>query len=188
MNQSRDKIIYAAAELMKQKSYRKISVAELCEKAGINRSTFYRNFEDIYDMVEKIPKELLRKLEEFGLDCFSVNSDASEEDMFSFLIGAISIKDTFLTFADKNGNYEIMSDLIRILIEKGKTLFDPDGEKGFNFIDIFGYSALIYFIFNFVNNGNILSDEFIQPLVSYSVQIYKHYGIEWKKNGEEYEK
>ena len=62
MNQSRDKIINAAAELMKEKNYRKISVAEICEKAGINRSTFYRNFEDVYDMVEKLPQELLRKL------------------------------------------------------------------------------------------------------------------------------
>lgn len=81
MNKSRDKIIYAAAELMKEKSYRKISVAEICEKAGINRSTFYRNFKDVYDMVEKLPQELLRKLEEFGLDCIGVNSDASQEDM-----------------------------------------------------------------------------------------------------------
>lgn len=185
MNQSRDKIIYAAAELMKEKSYRKISVAEICEKAGINRSTFYRNFKDVYDMVEKLPQELLRKLEEFGLDAFLANSNTSLEEMISFLIGAVSIKDTFLTFADRNGNYDFMSDLIKILIEKGKTLIDPDGGKDFNFIDVFGYSALIYFIFNFVNNGNVLSDAFIQPLIGYSVQIFKHYGIEWKIYGGE---
>ncbi|MGN1443414.1 MAG: TetR/AcrR family transcriptional regulator [Acutalibacteraceae bacterium] len=180
MNPSRDKIIYAAAELMKEKSYRKISVSEICEKAGINRSTFYRNFEDVYDMVEKAPHELLRKLEEFGLDCFSVNSEASQEEMFSFLIGALSLKDTFLTFSDRNGNYEFMLDLIKILIEKGKALFNPDGKNDFNFIDIFGYTALLYFIFNFVNNGNILTDTFTQPLIEYSVEIFKHYGIEWK--------
>lgn len=126
MNQSRDKIIYAAAELMKEKSYRKISVAQICEKAGINRSTFYRNFEDVYDMVGKLPQELLRKLEEFGLDAFLPNSNVSLEKVFSFLIGAVSMKDTFLTFADKNGNYEFMPDIISIMVEKGKTLFDPE--------------------------------------------------------------
>ncbi|MGN1347507.1 MAG: TetR/AcrR family transcriptional regulator [Acutalibacteraceae bacterium] len=180
MNKSRDKIINAAAELMKEKSYRKISVAEICKKAGINRSTFYRNFEDVYDMVEKAPNELLRKLEELGIDCFSINSDASKKEMFSFLIGAVSLKDTFFTFADRNGSYEFVSALIKILIEKGKVLFNPDGENDFNFIDIFGYTALLYFIFNFVNNGNILTDTFTQPLVDYSVEIFKHYGIEWK--------
>ena len=181
MNQSRDKIINAAAELMKEKNYRKISVAEICEKAGINRSTFYRNFEDVYDMVEKLPQELLRKLEELGLDCLSINYNASAEERFSFLFGAVSIKDLFFTFVDKNGNYKFIPVLINILIEKGKTLFDPDGKKDFSFIDVFGYTAMIYFFYNYINNGKLLSDEFILPLIGYSDQIFKHYGIEWKK-------
>lgn len=168
-------------ELMKEKSYRKISVTEICEKAGINRSTFYRNFADVYDLVEKLPQELLRKLEDFGLDCLSIHYDASAEEMLSFLIGAVSIKDAFLTFTGKNGNYEFIPDLIKILLEKGKSLFDPDGKKGFNFIDVFGYTVVIYFFYNYINNGNILSNEFIQPLISYPVQIFQHYGIEWKQ-------
>lgn len=181
MSKSRDKIIFAMAELMKEKSYRKIGVAEICEKAGINRSTFYRNFEDVYDLVKKLPQELLRKLEEFGLDCLSINHDATAEERFSFLIGAISIKDAFFTFVDKNGNYEFIPALMNVLIEKGKTLFDPDGKKGFKFIDVFGYTAVIYFFYNYINNGNLLSDAFIQPLTGYSDQIFKHYGIEWDK-------
>ena len=181
MNQSRDKIIFALAELMKEKSYRKISVTEICEKAGVNRSTFYRNFKDVYDLVEKLPQELLRKLEEFGLDCLSVNYDASVEEKLSFLIGAVSIKDALFTFVDKNGNYEFIPDLMNVLIEKGKTLFDPDGKKGFNYIDIFGYTAVIYFFFNYINSGNLLSDSFLLPLIGYSDQIFKHYGIGWKE-------
>ena len=180
MNQSRDKIIYAAAELMKEKSYRKISVAEICEKAGINRSTFYRNFEDVYDMVEKLPQELLRKLEEFGLDCLSINYDASKEEKLAFLIGAVSIKEAFFTFVDKNGNFEFIPDLMNVLLEKGKMLFTPDGKQGFSFIDVFGYTAIIYFFYNYINNGNLLSDAFLQPLFDYSVESFKHYGIEWK--------
>ena len=33
-------------------------------------------------MVEKLPQELLRKLEEFGLDCLSINYNASAEERF----------------------------------------------------------------------------------------------------------
>ena len=39
-------------ELLEEKPLHKIKVKELCEKAGINRATFYYNFEDIYNVYE----------------------------------------------------------------------------------------------------------------------------------------
>ena len=44
-------------ELMKEKPLNKISVTELCEKADVNRSTFYSYYTDIYDLHQKIIKE-----------------------------------------------------------------------------------------------------------------------------------
>ena len=46
-------------ELLTKKPIQKISVKELCEKAGINRGTFYSHYEDIYDLLEKIENEIL---------------------------------------------------------------------------------------------------------------------------------
>lgn len=44
-------------ELMKDKPLNKITVTEICEKADVNRSTFYAYYTDIYDLHQKIIEE-----------------------------------------------------------------------------------------------------------------------------------
>lgn len=41
-------------DLLKEKKIEKITVREICEKSGINASTFYRHYIDIYDLLDKI--------------------------------------------------------------------------------------------------------------------------------------
>lgn len=48
----------ALYELLKDKHLAQISVKEICERADINRATFYRNYMDIYDLYEKLEEEL----------------------------------------------------------------------------------------------------------------------------------
>lgn len=40
--------------MLKEKPITKISIQEICGRAGINRSTFYAHYEDIYDLLRKI--------------------------------------------------------------------------------------------------------------------------------------
>ena len=44
----------ALISLLKKKSFDYITVSEVCETAGVNRSTFYSNYIDIYDLAEKV--------------------------------------------------------------------------------------------------------------------------------------
>ena len=46
-------------ELMKEKPISKITIKELCEKADINRSTFYSHYTDLYDLLHKVENETL---------------------------------------------------------------------------------------------------------------------------------
>jgi len=48
--------------LVKEKPIAKIKVTELCERCGINRATFYKHFIDIYDLLEKMEKDMLDSL------------------------------------------------------------------------------------------------------------------------------
>lgn len=48
----------ALYSLLEEKHLSKITVKEICEKAEINRATFYRNYVDIYDLFEKLEAEL----------------------------------------------------------------------------------------------------------------------------------
>lgn len=48
------KIENAFFYLKERKEWKKIKVVEIVNKAGINKSTFYSHYEDIYDLVNKI--------------------------------------------------------------------------------------------------------------------------------------
>ena len=47
-------------ELMQEKPIEKITVKELCERADVNRSTFYAYYNDIFDLNRKIIKDFFR--------------------------------------------------------------------------------------------------------------------------------
>lgn len=50
------------SELLENRSLDQITVKALCEKADINRATFYRNFLDIYDLFDQLEQELSQPL------------------------------------------------------------------------------------------------------------------------------
>lgn len=49
--------------LLGEKSLSKITVKELCQRAEINRATFYKYYDNPYDLMDKMMKELLDELE-----------------------------------------------------------------------------------------------------------------------------
>lgn len=52
-------IYNAFIELRARKPLEKITVKELCEKAQINKSTFYVYYHDVYDLSDKIENEVI---------------------------------------------------------------------------------------------------------------------------------
>ena len=56
--ETRDKISKVFINLLQTKEINEISVTDICKIAKINRSTFYVNYIDIYDLAEQIGKEL----------------------------------------------------------------------------------------------------------------------------------
>jgi len=54
--------------LLKEKKIQDITVLELCKKAKINRTTFYKYYKDIDDLVYKIEESLLTDLEKYITD------------------------------------------------------------------------------------------------------------------------
>ena len=50
--------------LLEKKDISSISVKELCDIADVNRGTFYRYYEDIYDLLKKIEEEFIEEIRE----------------------------------------------------------------------------------------------------------------------------
>lgn len=52
----------AFIELRSRKSLERITVKEVCEKAEINKSTFYSHYQDIYDLSDKLETEVVESI------------------------------------------------------------------------------------------------------------------------------
>lgn len=59
---TKNSIFEAFIELRSKKELRKITVRELCDKAVINKSTFYSYYEDIFDLADKIESEVVENI------------------------------------------------------------------------------------------------------------------------------
>lgn len=56
--QSQEKIEKVFIELLQTKELNQISVTDICKIAHLNRSTFYANYIDIYDLADKVKEKL----------------------------------------------------------------------------------------------------------------------------------
>ena len=54
----------AFMDLLKRKPIQNITVKELCDTAGINRSTFYAHYTDVGDLLRRIEEEMMAELEQ----------------------------------------------------------------------------------------------------------------------------
>lgn len=72
--ESVEKIEKAFIELLQSRELKEVTVSDICKITGLNRSTFYANFLDIYDLADK----LREKLEQDFASTFSDNGNREE--------------------------------------------------------------------------------------------------------------
>ena len=77
--ESQNKIEKVFIQLIQRKNISEISISTICEKAGLNRSTFYANYIDLYDLVEKVKEKMADEFAEFQL------SQNSKQDFNGYL-------------------------------------------------------------------------------------------------------
>jgi len=64
---SKEKIEKTFLQLIQTKDIEQISIADICKKCGLNRSTFYANYIDIYDLVEKVQTRMADEFAKFQM-------------------------------------------------------------------------------------------------------------------------
>lgn len=69
--------------LLAEKSIHKLSIREICEKAGINRTTFYKYYGSQYDLLKDIESQMLLQIESC-LTLRTKNSCSCFTEMLSF--------------------------------------------------------------------------------------------------------
>jgi TetR/AcrR family transcriptional regulator, ethionamide resistance regulator len=60
--QSRARIVEATAELVRERSFGELNVREIMARAGLERTIFYRHFDDLGDLLIKVAREAITEL------------------------------------------------------------------------------------------------------------------------------
>ena len=76
-----DKIEKSFINMLQKKGINQISVTDICKDTGLNRSTFYANYIDIYDLADKLREKLEKDFESH----FSENTARDAITMFSHI-------------------------------------------------------------------------------------------------------
>ncbi len=99
-------------ELLIEKELRQVTVQEVADKADVNRVTFYKHYLDVYDLYEKIEKEVLSELGILVLELENLPS----EDCLARLIGYIDENRTvFKMIFSPNTTGQLRNKLARLM-------------------------------------------------------------------------
>ena len=81
-----EKIEKAFAQLLQDRELKDITVTDICTMTGMNRSTFYANFTDIYDLADKIRDKLETEFVEVFRAEGNYHESGSALKMFTHII------------------------------------------------------------------------------------------------------
>jgi AcrR family transcriptional regulator len=89
--ETRRRIIDAAAELVRERSYAELNVGELMERAGIGRTLFYRYFDDLGDLIMRASREAVEELYEAQLALAAARTDAGPDSIRAAIAVPVSV-------------------------------------------------------------------------------------------------
>ena len=141
----------ALLSLMKEKSVKHITVKELCDKADINRGTFYLHYTDVFDMLEQIENEMFNSFNEY-LDLPQGGEKMLTEDKFREIFVYVKDNSEFCqVMLSDRGEIGFIRKLIKFLHERFTTFYGNTSvaEHYFSFI-VYGFLGMVE---NWLNTG-----------------------------------
>ncbi len=122
----------AFLDLLSKKNVRHITVRELCEKAQINRATFYAHYMDIYDLKQQLENELLSSFSEvFAKSVAEADGSFSSEKMFAEVFSLLR-KNSEQCVILLNSDAEIVEKFVAVsrdLVLEPYRRFFPDADE-----------------------------------------------------------
>lgn len=83
--ESVEKMERAFVQLLQTEELKNITVSDICKGSGINRSTFYANFLDIYDLADRLRTKLEREFSSLFSDYDYFNERSGALRMFTHI-------------------------------------------------------------------------------------------------------
>lgn len=185
-NTAKDHIAEALAEIIKEKHIEDITVAELSGKAGVGKSSFYRNYRDIYEVFEYLSNSFVNKVCDVMLEVvlnykfedfkgMPDNIDFSlVRDMLGFTDADTSVVNYLLNVKNSKVFRSVVKQFADNISESAmKNGLEPDMVK---YITRFIANGVYYCILtSYVDEGK-LEMEFIDILMSFNLNELKREG------------
>lgn len=158
-NLTKNYILESFYILLTKKHYNEISVCDICEKAGVSRMSFYRNFFSKEDLIIKSLDYVMNNLKKELESCEEVN----------FYILIKSIFDTFKKYKDVIPSFQdtqILKTIRYNTMNKFKENIVIDQmNKSSKYIPVFYISAFSTTLFEWLKGGAVESTEDMARLI-----------------------
>jgi len=122
--ESQEKIEKTFLQLIQTKSLESISVSDICKVANLNRSTFYSNYIDIYDLVEKVKDRMANEFASMYVKDFYNPSSNSNSDNYLRMFKHIKENQLFYKTYFKLESATFVSPAKKFDIELAQKLYD----------------------------------------------------------------
>ncbi len=158
----------AMIDLLEKKSLYDITVTELCQKAELNRSTFYKYYENVYDVFADIEHELILANEE----CLKNINDNDQDAITKPLCRLLSIvkentkiyKLLFNNHISEEISKNIMNAPIMFFKEKLETLNKGPASDA-DYVFMYFFSGSLEIIKKWISSGTKETPEHIATLI-----------------------
>ncbi len=93
----------ALISLLEKKDFEYITIKEICETAGVNRSTFYLHYENTSDLLTETTRYILDKhLAYYSIDTKGITERFANRDLQDLLFATSEYLTPYLTFIKEN--------------------------------------------------------------------------------------
>ncbi|MHB9291963.1 hypothetical protein Holit_01051 [Hollandina sp. SP2] len=148
--------------LMKEKSILDITIREICERAGLSRSTFYTYYNDQYDLLRQIEEETFIEIDKISQSYLSEVKKLNEskttvvlEDMLQFIVDSGNSIQVLLS---ENGDSAFQKKFFRNSVELTQRFATATGIKALDgraakYGSVFLVGGLLMLVQEWLNNG-----------------------------------
>ncbi|RXK18509.1 TetR/AcrR family transcriptional regulator [Macrococcus sp. DPC7161] len=164
----------AMIKLLSEKSYDKITVKDICEEAKISRATFYNQFKDKNDYIQKYRMSVIKKITRT-----IVKDDRTNQvNLHNKLLSLITQQDElFLMLISMNGSPEIQETFKMMIRENAKQnilkyIDIPfQNEREVHYFTVFISNAIFGIIQEWVRNGKQESPEELTNIINKIIPV-----------------
>lgn len=174
------RIQQALIDLLNTKDFYEISISEICEKANINRSTFYSHYDNTYDLLKETQESLLQEFKDhFDIDenfILTANKENSyllvPEYIVPFLEYVRNNRKIFKVYMNNLGNFNselTYSQILNQLLVPICSRFGVSDNKTIDYMCTFFINGILAIVKNWLNNNCNDSIEYICDIIDLCV-------------------